>query len=226
MSGQVSQSRYCYLTTSIVPTPELKVACAGKEYCDSDFLVARSGFPCFGLEFVSSGAGNLVLDGRQYPLHAGVLFCYGPGVSHRIVNRADHRMTKYFVDFSGDEAARAPAGKRAVQPGAATQIVEVEAAPCIVRSTGGGGQPQIPRLRGGVRSVCAPAHPQDGRGYQARRTRAFLAVIALPALARFHRRELPAPARPRRNRRRACRPSRLSLPGVQTLRTPQSLSGT
>ena len=114
------------MTTSIVPSPELKVACAGKEYCDPDFRVARSDFPCFGLEFVSSGAGELVLGGRRHPLHAGVLFCYGPGVSQRIVNRADHRMTKYFVDFSGDEAARL-LKESACRPGAATQIVEVEA---------------------------------------------------------------------------------------------------
>ena len=125
MSGQVSQSRYGYLTTSIVPSPELKVACAGKEYCDPDFQVARNDFPCFGLEFVSSGAGSLALDGRQYPLHAGVLFCYGPGTSHRIVNHAAHRMTKYFVDFSGEEAARL-LRESPCRPGCAIQLFEVE----------------------------------------------------------------------------------------------------
>ena len=76
MSGQVSLSKYCYLTTSILPSADMNIACAGKEYCDPDFYVARNDFPCFGLEFVSSGAGNLLLGGRQYPLHAGVLFCY------------------------------------------------------------------------------------------------------------------------------------------------------
>ena len=125
ISEQVSRSKYCYLTNAIAPSPELKVACAGKEYCDPDFRVARHDFPCYGLEFVSSGAGDLFLDGRQYPLHAGILFCYGPGISHRIVNHAAHRMTKYFVDFSGDEATRL-LRESACRPGTATQFVEVE----------------------------------------------------------------------------------------------------
>ena len=125
MSAQVSEPRYCCLAASITPSSELKVACAGKEFCDPDFRIVRHDFPCFGLEFVSSGAGQLVLDGRHYPLHAGILFCYGPGISHQIVNEAAHPMTKYFVDFWGDEAASLLRQSQC-RPGRATQIVEVE----------------------------------------------------------------------------------------------------
>ena len=125
VSGQVSESRYCYVADSIKPAQELSVACAGRELCDPEFRVSRSDFPCFGLEFVSSGAGQLILAGQVYPLHAGILFCYGPGISHQIMNRAAHPMTKYFVDFWGEEAI-ALLRKSKCRPGHATQIVEVE----------------------------------------------------------------------------------------------------
>ena len=125
VSGQVSESRYCYLAATIRPSTRLAVVCAGKEFCNPDFRVSRSDFPCFGLEFVSSGAGHLVLDGHSYPLHAGIVFCYGPGIHHQIVNHPGKRMTKYFVDFWGEEAAELLRESKC-RPGHATQIVEVE----------------------------------------------------------------------------------------------------
>ena len=103
-SSQVTGTRYCYLENRIAPAKELKVACAGRENCEPGYLVERDGFPCFGMEFVADGTGQLVLNGRSYPLRSGLVFCYGPGVSQRIHNDAGRPMTKYFVDFFGREA--------------------------------------------------------------------------------------------------------------------------
>lgn len=126
LSSQVSAPRYCYLEGGVVPSREIKVTCAGRERCDPDYVVDRTGFPCFGLEFVAEGAGQLVLNGHSYPLHAGVVFCYGPKVSHRIVNGPDRPMTKYFVDFSGTEAASL-LRKEGLSPGRAMQILDLDA---------------------------------------------------------------------------------------------------
>jgi AraC-like DNA-binding protein len=104
-ASQVSAPQYCYLEREITRAGPLKVACAGKEHCEPGYRVERSGFPCFGIEFVTDGTGKLMLDGHSYPLHPGVVFCYGSGVSHSITNPSDRPMTKYFVDFFGNEAA-------------------------------------------------------------------------------------------------------------------------
>jgi len=102
---RVSSPRYCYLEGGIKRSRPLKVACAGMEQCDPGYEVERGAFPCFGIEFVAEGTGRLKLDGHSFPLHAGVVFCYGPRTSHSITNPSGKPMTKYFVDFSGDEAA-------------------------------------------------------------------------------------------------------------------------
>ena len=66
----------------------------------------RSGFPCYGLEFVAEGTGELMLDGHCHPLHPGVVFVYGPGIPHRISNSSGGPMTKYFIIFSGSDAPK------------------------------------------------------------------------------------------------------------------------
>lgn len=143
LSSQVSAPRYCYLEGGIVPSREIKVTCAGRELCDPDYVVDRTGFPCFGLEFVAEGVGQLVLDGHSHPLHAGVVFCYGPKVSHRIVNGPDRPMTKYFVDFFGSEAASL-LRKVGPSPGRAMRILDVDAFRFLfdqlIAEGGGGGR--------------------------------------------------------------------------------------
>ena len=104
VSEQVVASRYCYLDAEVTREGPLRVACAGREQCERNYLVERNGFPCHGLEWVAEGVGEVVLDGQSFMLTPGVVFAYGPATRHRIANTGDGRMTKYFVDFYGAEA--------------------------------------------------------------------------------------------------------------------------
>ena len=125
ISRQVSETRYCYPETRPGASDAITVAFAGKESCNPDYSVRRDDFPCCALEFVAGGRGELVLDGQRHPLHAGVLFAYGPGVRHEIVNRSTHPLTKYFVDFRGEEAEALLRQSR-LAPARAVQTPEVE----------------------------------------------------------------------------------------------------
>ncbi len=109
----------------MVASGKIRIAVAGREQCNPDYMVARESFPCYALEFVASGTGELTLDRKSYPLHAGVVFLYGPATHHRIVNLSPRPMTKYFVDFWGDEASRT-LRENDLAPGHVTQTLEVE----------------------------------------------------------------------------------------------------
>ena len=125
LSSQVSEARYCHLETRLAASNETRVALAGRELCHPDYAMARETFPCHALEFVAGGTGELVLNGEFYPLHAGVIFVYGPTSPHKIVNRSTCPMTKYFVDFLGGEV-EAMLRQSRLAPGHVAQTLEVE----------------------------------------------------------------------------------------------------
>ena len=125
ISTQVSETRYCHLETRLNPVSDLRVALAGRELCHHDYTTARETFPCYALEFVAGGTGELVLTGKSYPLHAGVMFIYGPTSPHRITNRSARPMTKYFVDFWGNDTENVLRQNR-LAPGYVAQTLEVE----------------------------------------------------------------------------------------------------
>lgn len=124
-SSQVISPRYCYVRTELSPKGTLHVACAGREPCKPSYLVERGQFPCYGLEFVADGGGQVVLDGQSFPLSPGVVFSYGPHTRHRISNSTQKPMTKYFVDFFGEEAETL-LSQGSLRPGGAVQVFEVE----------------------------------------------------------------------------------------------------
>lgn len=125
LSRQVSSHRYFHLEAK--PSPdEIAVVCGGRECCDRRYIMERPGFPCFGLEFVAEGAGELLLDGHFHPLHAGVAFFYGPGIPHRISNSSGQLMTKYFINFSG-AGAEEFLRENGLPPGRAVQTLQSEA---------------------------------------------------------------------------------------------------
>lgn len=126
VSTQVSEGRYCHFDPEIRPGASLRLHLAGREKCRRDYRTTRAGYPCFGIEFVSSGSGRLRLDENDYDLFSGVVFCYGPSVSHDISVVPEQRMVKYFADFSGDEAARLLKEANFI-PGSARQILDVAA---------------------------------------------------------------------------------------------------
>jgi len=77
------------------------IICGGREHCAANFLIERKDFPYLCMEWVASGKGHLILDGKNHPLSPGSIFFYGPQVSHRITTDPSERMVKYFVNFEG-----------------------------------------------------------------------------------------------------------------------------
>jgi AraC-like DNA-binding protein len=92
---------YYFVRLNPDPNRELAVVCGGRELCDEGYLVDRPGFRYHSLEFVASGYGSLSLAGRRAALGPGTVFCYGPGIAHRIEASKGSPMLKYFVDFCG-----------------------------------------------------------------------------------------------------------------------------
>lgn len=103
-SRQVKYVRSFYLDLAPPPEARLTVVCGGFERCHRDYVIDRATFQYLGLEFVASGRGSLDLAGQEVPLAPGLVFCYGPGIPHRIVADRDDPPSKYFVDFAGTEA--------------------------------------------------------------------------------------------------------------------------
>ena len=107
VSRQVAESRRFYLDLNPSKSRPLVVVCGGVERMQSDYLVARTDFPYYAIEIVTEGKGKLTLDGKESPLSSGMLFAYGPKLTHRIENLGEDRMRKYYVDFAGRDARRA-----------------------------------------------------------------------------------------------------------------------
>jgi len=103
-SAQVSSARRFCLDLKQSTDERVAVACGGCEHCTPDYEIHRPGFPYWTIEFVAQGKGHLDLADRDYPLGAGVLFAYGPNISHDIVTDPEALLVKYFVTFSGRDA--------------------------------------------------------------------------------------------------------------------------
>lgn len=83
-SRQITRTRRFSLGLRPAQTERL-VVCGGREHCLHDYEVHRTDFPFYSIEFVSQGRGTVRLRRKSYPLTAGMLFSYGPGVRHDIV---------------------------------------------------------------------------------------------------------------------------------------------
>jgi AraC family transcriptional regulator of arabinose operon len=125
LSGEVTQAVYCHLESRVRRSGELRVACAGREHCRSDYHIQRSGYVCFGLELVIQGQGELRMRGETIRLLPGHVFLYGPGIGHDIRSDPDAPMIKYFVDFFGGSAGTLFAGK-VLAPGDVRLVHELE----------------------------------------------------------------------------------------------------
>jgi AraC family transcriptional regulator len=101
LSKQVERGDYYFLDLEPRPRSALAVVCGGREVCGSGYVVDRERFPYLSVEYVDSGSGTVTLDGRAFLLRPGSLFCYGPGLRHRIEADGAPPMVKYFVDFAG-----------------------------------------------------------------------------------------------------------------------------
>lgn len=125
LSHEVTASRYAYFGDMSGSRTGLKVLLAGRERCLPGYRVQRAGFSGYGVEFVAEGTGQVVLDGRAFPLFPGVVFCYGPKTSQDISSDPECPMTKYFADFAGREALQI-LRRNGLHPGTAVQISNME----------------------------------------------------------------------------------------------------
>ena len=124
ISDRVKRGDYYFLDLNPDPSSPLSVVCGGREVCDQSYLVDRKEFRFYSLEFVATGSGIVSLATeagnsanleyskadlksglRAFALKPGTVFCYGPGLPHRIEADSSAAMVKYFVDFSGSDAA-------------------------------------------------------------------------------------------------------------------------
>ena len=105
VSRQVTQARRYFFDLRPQENRGLSLICGGCERVRGDYRVERSGFPFHCVELVAEGEGDVLLEGRLSQLSPGVVFAYGPNTPHRIRSSAARPMLKYYVDFSGGEAA-------------------------------------------------------------------------------------------------------------------------
>jgi AraC-like DNA-binding protein len=103
-SVQIMEARRFCLDLNPPPGTRLAVVCGGNENCALDYVVRRSTFPYWGIEFVAQGQGRLTLAGRSHELAAGTVFSYGPDIPQEIIPDSRGTLVKYFVDFTGTEA--------------------------------------------------------------------------------------------------------------------------
>jgi AraC-like DNA-binding protein len=104
-SPDVATARRFYLDLNPPKQRPLVVVCGGLEHCTPHYAIHRSTFPFYSIEYVTRGRGEVKLKGRTYPLQAGRLFSYGPGISQHITGDPAEPLVKYFVDFAGTSAA-------------------------------------------------------------------------------------------------------------------------
>jgi AraC-like DNA-binding protein len=169
-STQVSQAHRFYLNLKPAPGARLAVVCGGVEHCAGDYAISRRSFPFYSVEFVAQGGGRLKLKEVEYVLQPGSIFSYGPGIPHEITSQADRPLIKYFVDFSGTEAARMLAAAQ-LKPGVAASVFPpVEIQPLfdeLIRNgrRGTAGAPEIcaSLLRGLVLKILDARAPLPGQ---------------------------------------------------------------
>lgn len=120
-STQVSQARRFFLNLNPGDSNALVVVSGGIEHCAPNYLIDRSSFPFYSIEYVARGEGRVRLGDRDHQLQTGSVFAYGPGIPHCIRTDPKQPLSKYFIDFAGREAARLLKNCR-LKPGCLSQV--------------------------------------------------------------------------------------------------------
>ena len=104
-SQMVRNARQLFLGFPESPV-DLHVVSVGAEQCGEEYKVERKSFEFSVFELVAVGEGTLWMNEKKYPLSAGSVFFYSPGVSHRIECAEGFEMLKYFMVLDGVETAK------------------------------------------------------------------------------------------------------------------------
>jgi AraC-like DNA-binding protein/mannose-6-phosphate isomerase-like protein (cupin superfamily) len=123
VSRQVEASRLFFFDPA--EEEDFAVVFGGYERCGPEYRIDRRDFPWFCLEFVSRGAGTLVLGGAAHDLRPGSCYLYGPGWPHRIGSSADHPLGKYFIGFTGKGVAEF-LSRHGMEPGSVLRCLKGE----------------------------------------------------------------------------------------------------
>ena len=105
VSNQVQLARRFFLHLNASPEGPLALVCGGCERVQPDYRVQRTDFPFHCVELIAEGEGEVVLNHKTHPLYPGVVFAYGPGVSHTIRTSQKKTLLKYYVDFTGSDSS-------------------------------------------------------------------------------------------------------------------------
>jgi AraC-like DNA-binding protein len=106
ISAQVVRGEYLFLDLDPPRHIELAVACAGREDCAADYRIDRKGFRYHAVEYIVSGAWEFKTRKVTQKLGPGALFAYGPGTEYSLRALSKSGLVKYFVDFTGRNAAK------------------------------------------------------------------------------------------------------------------------
>ena len=123
ISREVRKARRFYLELNPAPHRVPRVACGGWERCAPVYRIRRNGFLYPTVEFVAGGQGWLNLGDQTYALGRGCIFSYGPNCPHFLETHPDDPLSKYFVSFTGRDAA-ALLKAHALAPGTCRTVAE------------------------------------------------------------------------------------------------------
>jgi len=103
---EVTSARRFYRDLAASSDGALKIVTGGVEHCGANYCINRGSFPFTTIEYVSRGHGTLEVAGEHHVLGPGSVFAYKKGVPHRITSDSRGSLVKYFVAFTGSDAAR------------------------------------------------------------------------------------------------------------------------
>ena len=121
LSAQVAEGRYFFVELRASGRRGATLAFGGRERCRADYHVRRERFGYHVVEFVTDGAGTLMLDGRVRPLARGVVYAYGPRSQLEITTDRARPLVKYFACWGG-RGAGARLARSGVPAGSAAQL--------------------------------------------------------------------------------------------------------
>ena len=90
---------YIYHSSQKVP---LSIECFGITYPNPNFHIRRTDATYFILEYIISGKGYLVIDGKKHTLQANDVYLLEPGSSHEYYADKNDPFKKIWVNFKSD----------------------------------------------------------------------------------------------------------------------------
>lgn len=90
---------YIYHSTQKVP---LSIECFGITFPNPNFHICRKDSTYFILEYIISGKGYLIVDGKKHTLQANDVYLLEPGSSHEYFADKDDPYKKIWINFRSD----------------------------------------------------------------------------------------------------------------------------